>query len=131
MQRVLLIFIGAGCGGVLRYLIGSAVQHAAPGDARWFPLGTLAVNATGCFLMGLLAAVLIGEHREGWRALVLIGVLGGYTTYSSFGRDALTLYLGGRPGAAAVYVLATNLLALTGVWAGARLGGLLSPGALP
>jgi fluoride exporter len=127
MHRLLLIFLGAGCGGVLRFLIGSAVQAAAPGDARWFPLGTLVVNATGCLAMGLLAALLIGEDKEGWRALVLIGLLGGYTTYSSFGRDAVALFTTGRPGAGAAYILATNVLAVAGVWLGARLGASLAP----
>jgi CrcB protein len=125
MHRLPLIFLGAGCGGVLRFLIGSAVQHAAPGPAptevRWFPLGTLAVNATGCFAMGLLAAALVGDSKEGWRALLLIGLLGGYTTYSSFGRETVALFAAGRPGAASLYILATNALAIGGVWLGTRL----------
>ena len=131
MHRLLLIFLGAGCGGVLRFLIGSAVQGAAPGDARWFPFGTLAVNATGCFAMGLLGALLIGESKEGWRALLMIGVLGGYTTYSSFGRETVALLTEGRPGAGAIYILGTNALAIAGVWLGARLAAPLATGAPP
>jgi fluoride exporter len=121
MHRLLLIFLGAGSGGILRFLLGSLVQSAAPSEARWFPLGTLVVNATGCLAMGFLAAVLIGQNKEGWRALLLIGLLGGYTTYSSFGRDTVALFTTGRPGAGAFYILATNTLAIGGVWLGARL----------
>lgn len=128
MHRLLLIFLGAGCGGVLRYLIGSAVQHAAPGDDRWFPVGTLVVNATGCFAMGLLAALLMGENKDGWRLLILVGLLGGYTTYSSFGRETVALFSAGRPGAASLYILATNALAIGGVWLGTRLAPLPRPG---
>jgi CrcB protein len=131
VHRLLLIFLGAGCGGVLRFLLGSAVQSAAPAEARWFPLGTLVVNATGCFAMGLLAAALIGEYKEGWRALLLIGLLGGYTTYSSFGRETVALFTEGRPGAGALYILATNALAIGGVWLGARLAPALATGSPP
>jgi CrcB protein len=126
MHRLALIFLGAGCGGVLRFLLASAIQASAPPGTRWFPTGTLFVNATGCFAMGLIAAVLLGAHKEGWRALLLIGLLGGYTTYSSFGREAVGLFSDGRPAAAALYILATNALALAGVWLGDRLAPVLA-----
>jgi CrcB protein len=131
MHRALLIFLGAGCGGVLRHLVASAVRHAPPGDDRGFPAGTLVVNATGCLAMGLLATLLMGDGKDGWRLLLLVGLLGGYTTYSSFGRETVALFTAGRPGAASLYILATNALAIGGVWLGTRLAAAAAPSLPP
>jgi len=112
-----LIFLGAGAGGLLRYWFGGWVQ-ALVGTA--FPLGTLMVNVTGCLAMGFLAALCAGPgvQREELRAAMLIGVLGGYTTFSSFGRETIALAAEGRWAFAGAYVLLSNLLCLIGVWAG-------------
>ncbi|MBX3378923.1 MAG: fluoride efflux transporter CrcB [Phycisphaeraceae bacterium] len=112
-----LIFIGAGTGGLLRYWLGAAVQN------WWgptFPMGTLLVNISGCLAIGFLAAVWNGPVlvREEIRIAVLVGVLGGYTTFSSFGRETLVLAMGGEWFRAAVYVLASVLISLLAVWVG-------------
>jgi CrcB protein len=115
--HVLLVFIGGGLGSVLRHALSAPVQAAyGKGDPSRFPLGTLVVNVIGCLLIGLLAAWC--GRREPARLLVLVGVLGGFTTFSTFGLEAVRLLSLGHLGKAAVYVLATNAAALAAVWIG-------------
>ena len=119
-----LIFLGSGSGGLLRYWLGGCIQ-------RWwgpdFPLGTLVVNVSGCLVIGYLATAWSGPVllREEYRAAVLIGVLGGYTTFSSFSRETLVLANQGHWGRAAGYVLGSVILSLLAVWIGSLLA---SPG---
>lgn len=113
-----LIFLGAGTGGLLRYWLGGVVQN------WWgptFPLGTLVVNVSGCLAMGFLATVWTGPVliRDEYRSAVLIGVLGGYTTFSTFGRETLSLVHDGEWARTAWYVLGSVALSLVGVWIGA------------
>lgn len=87
----LLIFLGAGLGGVSRYWVSNSI-HLFLG--RQFPFGTLVVNATGSFLMGMLFTIIFerfGGLGPQLRALLLIGFLGGYTTFSSFSLETLNL----------------------------------------
>jgi CrcB protein len=114
----LLIFIGAGTGGLLRYWLGGAIQN---GWGPAFPLGTMIVNISGCLAMGFLATAWSGPIliREEYRQAVLVGVLGGYTTFSSFGRETLALIHDGEWSRAAAYVLGSVMLSLAAVWVGA------------
>ncbi len=86
-----LVFLGAGLGGISRYWVSNGI-HLFLG--RQFPFGTLVVNATGSFLMGMLITIIF-ERFDGigpqLRALLLIGFLGGYTTFSSFSLETLNL----------------------------------------
>jgi CrcB protein len=89
-MRWLWIFLGGGLGSLARYAVAGWVQSAA-GAA--FPWGTFAVNASGCFLVGLLATLLEARSLlspEG-RLFLLVGVLGGYTTFSTFGLETWRL----------------------------------------
>lgn len=119
-MNYLYVFLGAGFGGVLRFWLGSLIQNRA-GE---FPLGTLVVNVTGCMAMGVLAARWAGPGgpRDELRLAVLVGVLGGYTTFSSFSREALGLASKHQWGAATGYVLASVVLSLLAVWAGSWIG---------
>ena len=90
-MNTLLIFIGAGLGGVSRYGISNAI-YAILG--RHFPYGTLLVNVSGCFLMGLMAALVVERLHDlepQLRSFMLIGFLGGYTTFSSFSIETIGL----------------------------------------
>lgn len=91
MNNSVLIFFGAGVGGVCRYWVSSAVYGLLGNE---FPYGTLIVNISGCLVMGLLSGFILERELSAApqiRALLLIGLLGGYTTFSSFSIE--TIYL--------------------------------------
>jgi CrcB protein len=83
MLRYLVILLGAGLGGVARFFIGTTIMSRFRGG---FPLGTFLVNVSGCFLTGLLMTILTERFPAhiNWRLFLVVGVLGGYTTFSSF-----------------------------------------------
>lgn len=91
MINILLVGLGGFIGSVLRYLLGGYVQQTLKSST--FPYGTLAVNLIGCFVIGLLAQY--GESRGAFsnesRAFIFIGILGGFTTFSSFGNETINL----------------------------------------
>ena len=106
MFRVSLIFLAGGCGCLLRYGIAGWAQRLGNGS---FPVGTLVVNVLGCVAIGFLASLFTGPIliREEYRLAILVGLLGGFTTFSTFGYETITLTDGGvrissplRPGSA-------------------------------
>jgi CrcB protein len=130
------VFLGAGVGGVLRYWIGGVVQNwfsnVAPGWAS-FPLGTMVINISGCFVIGALAAVLTGPLlvREEVRLALLVGLLGGYTTFSSFGKETMALVHDGQWLFAGLNVGVSNIVGLIAVFGGDRLAVRLFGGGAP
>jgi CrcB protein len=96
MMRLALVGAGGCCGAVLRYLVSGYVQ-AALRDAQ-FPYGTLAVNLTGCFVIGLLSqlADARGLFTTESRLFLFTGVLGGYTTFSTFANESMNLLRDGQ-----------------------------------
>ena len=125
LWRILTVGCGGFVGAAARYAIGGAVHRLIPTP---FPLGTFLVNASGCFAIGLLATVL--EERvaiaPGLRLFWLIGVLGGYTTFSTFGFETIALLREGSVIAAAWNVLGQVTVGLVAVWIGMALGRALS-----
>jgi CrcB protein len=121
VQTLIAIALGSALGGVLRYLAGAAVHVWL---ARTFPWGTLGVNVLGSTMIGLCWVLLAtrGEQGELLRAFVIVGMLGGFTTFSSFSLETLLLVEQHGYGRAGAYVLASVLLCLTGAWAGLNLG---------
>ncbi len=122
MMPLVWIGLGGGLGAILRYVVGGLVQQST--NSASFPYGTLAVNVAGCLLIGLLGQ--LGEARglftpEG-RLLVFTGLLGGFTTFSSFGFETLELARAGLNIPALGNVAANVLLGLGAVWAGRALG---------
>lgn len=120
MLKLLLIFVGSGVGGVLRYALAGWVQNATRVD---FPAGTLIVNVTGCLLIGLLTAAFSGPIliREEYRVAILVGVLGGYTTFSTFGLETFQLVNEAEFVRAGFNILLSVAAGLVGVWLGYRL----------
>jgi CrcB protein len=120
---LLLVAIGGAVGSVTRYLVGGAVQRVSP----FFPYGTFVVNVTGCLAFGLLAGLANERSAMGarGRALLLVGLLGGYTTFSTFGFETIDLLRTARFGAAAANACGQFVLGIAGVWLGLALSRLL------
>ena len=123
MNSLLLVMLGGALGSGARHLTGRATLAAFGPD---FPAGTLSVNIVGGLLMGLLAGVLSRNGgNEPWRLLLGVGVLGGFTTFSSFSLDVVTLVERGQPGIALGYLLLSvvgSIAALVAGLAVARIG---------
>lgn len=117
-QLINIFLVGAGgfIGSVLRYLVSGYVQQYS----KSFPLGTLAVNVIGCFVIGLLAQ--IGESRNLFtnetRAFIFIGILGGFTTFSAFGNETINLMNENQITNMFINVGANVILGLLAVWFG-------------
>ena len=109
----LLVALGGACGALTRFWIGQGVVRLLGGPAPW---ATLTVNVVGCALAGVFFAW-AGARQDtaSVHALVLVGFLGGLTTFSAFSLDALGLWLRGQERIAVVYVLANVLLSLAAV----------------
>ena len=112
---VILVFIGAGVGGVMRY----AVNLAASRIDSDFPYGTLAINVVGSILMGMLVGwfALRSESPQA-RLFLATGVLGGFTTFSTFSLESVSLIERGQAPAAAGYIVASVGIALGGLFVG-------------
>ena len=90
MDRFVVVFLGGGAGSLARYLLGTAIMNRVGGR---FPAGTVVINITGSFLIGFLMALLTERLNPSpnWRLLLVVGFLGGYTTFSSFEWETLGL----------------------------------------
>jgi CrcB protein len=112
----LLIALGGAAGSLLRYLIGGAVQRTS---ASGFPIGTMFVNISGCFLIGILVRQFLNmQTSPELRALLIVGFCGGFTTFSTFSGETLALIEGGEYGRAAGYVVLSVGLCLVATFAG-------------
>ena len=116
-MNVLLVGLGGAAGAIARYLLGGIVQERS---GSLFPWGTLAVNVLGCLVMGLLAGLADarGFMTPGTRALLVVGVLGGFTTFSAFGNETMNLLLDRDLTRAALNVGLNVVLGVAAVWAG-------------
>lgn len=120
-QHSLLVAGGGAFGAWLRYLVGLAwLRGIGPIAASTFPWATLCVNLIGSLAMGLLAGIMArhGSGGEGWRLLIGVGVLGGFTTFSAFSLELANLIQRGTPGLAALYALVSLGGGVGGLFAG-------------
>ena len=124
MQHVILVFVGGAVGSVFRYLVSI-------GMSRWlgtgFPYGTLTVNVAGSLCMGYLYVLIVERANlsSEWRSLLLIGLLGGFTTFSSFSMETLLLIQDAAWIKAGVNTLLNVILCLVAAWIGLLLGRVL------
>ncbi len=117
MIKILLVGAGGFLGSIARYGLGGLVQDRAGAS---FPLGTLVVNVVGCFVIGLVSelAETRGFLTPESRAFLVIGVLGGFTTFSAFGNETLNLLRERDLALAGANVLLNVVLSLGAVWLG-------------
>lgn len=117
-MSIIFVAFGGALGSVSRYLLGTWVQSVS--KSIDFPFGTLTVNLIGCFVIGFLSqlAEARGVFTSETRALVFVGVLGGFTTFSSFGNDTINLVRDGEMFNALANVGANVILGLLLVWLG-------------
>lgn len=123
MDRIIWIGVGGAAGSILRYLVSTgASQLAARVLANWFPLGTLCVNAIGSFVIGLvMRSAANGWITEPTRLALTAGLLGGFTTFSSFAFETLELAEKNQTGYALLNVALNCVVSLAAVWLGQEL----------
>lgn len=123
-MKYLLVFAGGGIGAALRYWVQGVVYQRA-GSA--FPYGTVAVNVAGCFIIGLLMVAM--EERflatPALRLFLTVGILGGFTTFSSFSFETLALFRDGESALALANVGLSVFTCLCATWTGMKLGRLI------
>lgn len=117
------IAVGGGLGSVARYLLSQAFPAG-----HGFPWAIFWVNVSGCLLLGLLLVYMleVWPPRRFLRPFLAIGLIGGYTTFSTYAAGVMTLLTGRAPALADAYALSSILAALAAVWAGQKAGRLLS-----
>ncbi len=117
MPSLFLVMAGGAIGAALRFLLGKAAfQQFGPG----LPLGTFAANLIGGLAMGVLAGMLarFADGGEGWRLFVGVGILGGFTTFSAFSLETVTMIERGQTGLAAGYALISVIGSVGALFAG-------------
>ncbi|ABC91017.1 probable integral membrane protein (possibly involved in chromosome condensation), CrcB family [Rhizobium etli CFN 42] len=117
MIQALLVAVGGAIGSVLRYFVGQwALRLMGPA----FPWGTLAVNVVGCFVIGVFAELVTRKFNASveLRLLLITGFLGGFTTFSAFSLDAISLFERGEAVAGGIYIAASVGLSMAAVFAG-------------
>ena len=121
IKNILLVAAGGAAGSVARYLLSKALQGSAMGT---FPLGTMAANLLGCLLIGVVYGLAEGDGAPvgaDMKLLLTVGFCGGFTTFSTFMNESLTLVKAGDALTAALYVGASVALGLSAVLAGLQL----------
>jgi fluoride exporter len=120
LDKYLFVLSGAGLGGLARYVAGTWIMQKYAGR---FPLGTFIINVSGSFLIGVLMTLLTErwQPHPNWRLFLVVGVLGGYTTFSSFEYETYQAVRDGAPWMGLLYAGGSVILGYFGVWLGAVL----------
>jgi CrcB protein len=117
-----MVLAGGAAGSLVRYVVGTVIMTRTGGR---FPFGTVFINITGSFLIGLIMALLTERLRPhpNWRLLLVVGFLGGYTTFSSFEWETLSLVKDGACWLGLLNAVGSVIVGYGAVWLGAIAGG--------
>lgn len=126
MSKYLVVMIGGALGTLFRFLAGSMVMRFYSAS---FPLGTFLINITGSFFIGLFMTLFLNRPaiHANWRLFLVTGILGGYTTFSSFEWETLVTLRNGVDAVAFLYVGLSVILGLALAWAGMLAGNRIWP----
>lgn len=118
LKTLAFIAVGGAFGAIMRFLSQATIYELV---GKTFPYGTLFVNVTGSFLMGLLSIFLVEKFNlsSEWHLAILVGVLGSFTTFSTFSIETLVLFEQGDMLKAMTNILLSVVLCISAVWAGA------------
>lgn len=116
-MELISIAAGGALGALCRYLLGNIITRMMGSTLPW---GTFIINIAGCFFMGALMTLIVERQLlpAAWRLFLCVGLLGGFTTFSSFGYEGLTLFLQGNLSAALGYIGGSTFLGLLAVGLG-------------
>ena len=117
MKALIYVFIGGGVGSIFRFMI-SNYAHKLP-MAGCFPLGTLLANVLGCFCIGIFSSLF--KENEYLKYLLVTGFCGGFTTFSTFSMENITLWQSGQYGILVLYLTLSIALGLSAVYLGSQL----------
>ena len=118
-MNLIYVFLGGGIGAVLRYTLTLLLGKS---DGHQFPLNTFLTNLLGCFLIGILFSYFFkAKLSEPYTLFWIVGVLGGFTTFSSFGLEFINLFRNGHVLTAITYALLSNLLGISLAFIGLQL----------
>ncbi|MES2779251.1 MAG: fluoride efflux transporter CrcB [Bacteroidota bacterium] len=116
MKSILWVALGGAIGSLLRYAVALWLK---PEPSLAFPIHTLLVNVLGCLVIGFVFSFLLTVPNEQYyRLFIITGILGGFTTFSSFGLESFYLFQNNEFLKAGSYILLSNMLGLAAVWAG-------------
>jgi CrcB protein len=122
LDKYLVVLAGAGLGGLARYVAGAWIMMKYGGR---FPLGTFVINITGAFFIGVLMTLLTERFHPhpNWRLFLVVGILGGYTTFSSFEYETYQAVRDGARWLGLLYLVGSVAMGYVGVWLGTLLAG--------
>ena len=119
MPMLLAVAVGGATGSVARYVLGTLLLRASTG----FPVSTLLINVVGSFLIGLFARLFDApDHNHVLRVALTVGICGGFTTFSTFSAETVTLLQQGKAGRAALYVTVSLVAGVLATFAGLMVG---------
>src|SRR5688500_2602942 len=119
MKAYLLIALGSGLGGMARHWLSTMITARS---SSAFPWGTFVVNVLGSALIGLVLAAPESRLSPATRQFLAVGILGGFTTFSAFSAQTLSLFQNGKAALGGAYALASVLICLVGCWIGWMVG---------
>lgn len=118
MRNLIYIFLGGGFGSIIRFLISTSTQKLW--NINSFPMGTFVVNISGCLLIGILSAYFL-KVDSALKYLLITGLCGGYTTFSTFSAENFSLWQNGNYDILILYIISSIIIGLTMVFVGFQL----------